>query len=295
MEADKLEPGDSIGIIAPAYAVKEGQYDTIIAGIQKLGYTVITGKNLYKTTYNYSASEKERADDFNEMVSNAEVKMVLFGGGYVSNEIIPYIDYKKIKKNPKLFASYSDGTTILDVIYAKTGLITYYGQKPSTFADITDYNKESFIRNFVHKTNSGFIKNSEWRILNPGHAEGILTGGYIENFALLTGNKYFSYAKNKKYILFLEDYEKFCEPVRISMHLSYIEQNSLIKNITGLIFGHYSDRQNDDLSDRLQRFGRKNNIPVIYCDDFGHGLNNGIIPVGRNAALDTQTKQLLFL
>lgn len=294
MEAEKLRKGGTVGIISPAYAVQKGQYDECIRGLEQLGYKVLPGKNLYANAYGYAASEEERASDFNEMVLNTDVKMILFGGGYVSNEILPYIDFRAVKKNPKLFVSYSDGTTLLDVICARTGLITYYGQKPSTFADITEYNRESFVRNLTDDGTDVFIKNSRWRVINPGYSEGILFGGYVENFALLTGSSCFRYKRNGKYILFLEDHEKFSSPARISMYLSFIEQSRFVKNITGLLFGHYSDNPNAELEDRLCRFGIKNNIPVVCCDDYGHGENNGILQIGRKAALNTAAEELRY-
>ena len=76
-----------------------------------------TGSRLYRHTYGYAASETERADDLNEMVSDKDVKLVLFGGGYGSIELLPYIDYEAIRRNPKLFSSHSDGTSILNAIY----------------------------------------------------------------------------------------------------------------------------------------------------------------------------------
>jgi muramoyltetrapeptide carboxypeptidase len=37
--------------------------------------------------------------------------MLLFGGGGGAAEIFPYIDFENIRKHPKLFSSYSDGTS----------------------------------------------------------------------------------------------------------------------------------------------------------------------------------------
>jgi len=295
MEPDKLKKNDTVGIIAPCYAVKEHQYDEIIRGIESLGYQVILGSNIYKNTYGYSASEVERADDFNSMVASKNVKMILFGGGFAGNEIIPYIDFDSIRQNQKIFSSYSDGTTILNTIYSQTGLVTYYGQRPATFANITKYNKESFAENFVIGNNQEFMKNSDWDIICPGNAEGILIGGYLENFSFLTGNKYFHYDKNENYLLFLEDYYEFSQPIRISMYLSYIEQSPFINNVAGLLFGHYADSRNDELYNRLYRFGKKYGIPVIYCDDYGHGVNNGILQIGRKAFLDSDVKNLKYV
>ncbi|MBD5488573.1 MAG: hypothetical protein HDR13_07230 [Lachnospiraceae bacterium] len=39
---------------------------------------------------------------------------------------------------------------------------------------------------------------------------------------------------------------------------------------------------------------KKYSIPVAYCDDFGHGSNHAIFPIGRKAVLDIKNKALFF-
>ena len=51
---------------------------------------------LYKNTYGYLASEMERANDFNQLVLNQDVDLILFGGGEGGNELLPYINYENI-------------------------------------------------------------------------------------------------------------------------------------------------------------------------------------------------------
>jgi muramoyltetrapeptide carboxypeptidase len=131
--------------------------------------------------------------------------------------------------------------------------------------------------------------------LRNGICEGLLIGGYTTSMAFLVGNQYFSYDKSKKYILFLENYEKYNSPADISTHLAYIEQNDIIKNITGLLFGHYSENEYPVLEECLKRFGERNKIPVMMCDDFGHGINHGIIPIGQNARMNTENKVLEYI
>lgn len=48
-------------------------------------------------------------------------------GGNNTNSILPYIDYEYLKRNPKIVIGYSDTTALLLAIYAKTGLVTFYG------------------------------------------------------------------------------------------------------------------------------------------------------------------------
>ncbi len=67
-----------------------------------MGFQVKFGKNIYKNTYKYTASIEERVDDLNEMIYDKNVKMIFFGGGYGSVDLLPYIDYNRIKETPKL-------------------------------------------------------------------------------------------------------------------------------------------------------------------------------------------------
>lgn len=295
MLADKLTLGDTIGIISPSHIADVEHYSKIISGIEAKGFRVKTGTNLYKATYGYSASEAERADDLNEMVADKQVKLIFFGGGYGSIDLQPLIDYENIKKHPKLFLSYSDGTSILNAIYSKTGLVAYYGQTPGEFAELQEYNYKQFCSHLLTGDAVSFVSNSKWYSLKNGICEGILIGGYTWNFALSVNSEYLQIDRSKKYILFLEDHEKFSSVSAISMLLSHIEQSSIIENINGLLFGNYSDTLSGELLERLKRFGETHNIPVAYCDDFGHGENHAILPVGVQAIMNTNDNSLTFL
>ncbi|MBQ9920916.1 MAG: LD-carboxypeptidase, partial [Clostridia bacterium] len=133
MLAEKLNIGDTIGLISPSHVANRAAYAAIIAHMEKLGFKVKTGANLYKDTWGSVASDTERADDLNAMVADSDVKLIFFGGGNGAADILPLIDYENIKKHPKLFLSYSDGTLILNAIYTQTGLVTYYGQTPGVY------------------------------------------------------------------------------------------------------------------------------------------------------------------
>lgn len=295
MWADKLQIGNTVGIISPSHIASLDRYEKIVNGIKDKGFNVKIGNNLFKDTYGYLASEIERADDLNEMVTNKDVKLIFFGGGYGSIDLLPLINYENIKMNPKLFLSYSDGTSILNAIYTKTGLITYYGQTPSEFEDLKTYTYEQFSSHLLRRDAVNFVSNSRWYSLHRGICEGILIGGYSWNFALSVNSSYLQIDKNKNYILFLEDHEKFSCVSAVSMLLSHIEQSGFMKNVSGLLFGNYSENLSEQLLERLKRFGQRHDIPVAYCDDFGHGNNHAILPIGCKAILNTQNNSLQFI
>lgn len=295
MTADKLSQSGTIGIFCPSHVAEEARYGRIKAAVERLGYKVKFGANITKSTYGYAASAEERADDLNQLVSDGDVRMILFSGGESAVEILPYIDYDNIRENPKIFSSYSDGTSILNAIYSQTGLITYYGYGAGQFEDLRYYDYSQFCANFVQggKADS-FVKNSEWVTLSGGTCEGTVIGGYCSLFGLMLSNRYFRYDVCKKYLLVLEDNECFSQVGAVATYLSFIEQSAFMKNVAGLIFGHYSINVPDDLYSCLARFGRRSSVPIVYCDDFGHGVNHAVLPIGMRAGFDADKQTLSF-
>lgn len=293
MRAPRIRPGAAVGICSPSHIARYEEYQNVIAAIQAQGYAVRTADNLYSVSHGYLASPEERAADLNQLIRDPEVELVFFGGGEGSAELLPYIDFEAIRQNPKRISSYSDGTTILGAIWAQTGLETYYGQSPNGFPDRSDYDRENFRRHIAGDTDR-HIPGSEWITLTPGRAEGILVGGYTRNFALLLGSRYFPIDLSRKYVLFLEDHKMFGGVDYVGAMLANIEQSPFMAQVSGLLFGHYSAPQDPDLLARLRRLGEKFQIPVVYCDDFGHGDNHAILPIGRYARLDADRHTLTY-
>lgn len=296
MQAKRLPPNGTIGIFCPSHVADMERYTPIIATAERLGFTIKLGNNFTKNTYGYAASAEERAADLNALVADDSVQMILFSGGESAVEVLPLIDYDNIRRHPKLFSSYSDGTSILNAIYAKTGLVTYYGWGAGQFLDLRYYDYIQFCSHFVEGHGSEqFISDSKWKTLNGGNCEGTLIGGYTPLFGLMLANEYFKYDADKKYLLFLEDHEKFSNVGAVSTYLAFIGQSAFMRNVAGLIFGHYSVNVPDDLLCCLERFGIKNDIPVVYTDDFGHGTRHAIFPIGFNAKLDADKQSLSFI
>ena len=296
MVAPCLKTGGVIGICSPSHVAEYEEYQVTLNAIRQKGFRVMEADNLYKDTYGYLAAPQERADDFNRLVENPEVELIWFGGGEGGNELLPYLDFELLKQHPKRICSYSDGTTILNAVWAKTKLETYYGQTPKHFREVSAYDYENFLGYLVRDDMKSHKPNSRWQVQNAGTGEGILIGGYARNFAMLLGSRYFPVDMEEKYLLFLEDYEAFGGIDYVSAMISHIEQTDFIHCVKGLVFGHYSEQEQPYLLNRLKRLGEQYGIPVVYCDDFGHGYgNHAILPIGRMARLDTELGTLCYL
>ena len=290
-----LRKGDTIGFIAPSYKPKRDPIERSAENLRKLGYKVKFSKNLFSTTNDYAGSIEERAEDFNAMIADPEVKMVFFGGGEVGNEILPFIDYENIKKNPKILCSYSDSTTVLNAVNKQTGLVTFYGSSPRFFEnEPIEYTLTNFEKRLC-STDLDYVKNSEWRVLTPGKAEGKLIGGYLINFACLLGLEWYEDLPDEDIILFIEDHEKFSNAAMISKWFTMLEHKGVFKRAKALIFGHYSLEEKPVIDDILTRIGKRYNIPVIRNEDFGHGANGAILPISIRARLNTEDMSFEFL
>ena len=294
MLAPNLKKGSVIGLCSPSCKISPESVEKFARGMQRMGFSVKTADNIYKLTDGYLPTVQERADDLNQLIHDEQVDLILFSGGEAGPELLPYIDYGYFKAHPKAMLSYSDSTTILNAVWSKTGVTTYYGQTPKLFGDLRQYDWEHFCAHLMEGPARAHFANTQWHVQHEGKAQGILVGGYSRNFAMLQGGKYFSYDPNEKYLLFLEDHESFGGPAYVSAMISHIEQSDFIHCVSGLIFGHYSTTLNEHLLSRLARFGQKYNVPVVYCDDFGHGVNHAILPIGRRAALDTKDCSLIY-
>lgn len=302
MLAPCLKKDGVIGICSPSHVAKREAYAAALEAIRRAGYRVREADNLYKDTWGYLASPEERAADFNQLIADPEVELVFFGGGEGANELLPYIDFESIRRHPKRICSYSDGTTILDAVWAKTGLETYYGQSPNFFggspsllaSGMSAYDNGQFERHLLGDADV-HMANSPWQVQTKGVACGVLVGGYARNFAMLLGSRYFPVDLNEKHLLFLEDHERFGGVDYVSAMLSHMEQSDFMNTVTGLVFGHYSVHPHPELLARLKRFGERYGIPVVYCDDFGHGANHAILRIGHPAELDTEACALRYL
>lgn len=306
MRAKPLPKNGTIGLCSPShiplYEAAPGQeipwsreYKNIIGGMEKEGFQVVQADNMYKSAWGFLGADVERGADLNRLAADQRVDYILFGGGEGAPEVLPYLEFELFRQNPKRICSYSDGTTILNAIWAITGLETYYGQDPTLFTGWTDYNRRHFAGHILSDSMSVHEKNSPWLCLNPGTAEGVLVGGYTLNFVLLLGTKYFPIDPTEPHILFLEDHEKFGGEDHVSAMLGYIEQSDFMDSVTGLVFGNYADHSCPNLYARLGLLGRRRHIPVVYCDDFGHGENHAILPIGRRARLDAGKGELAYL
>lgn len=290
----RLVKGDVIGFAAPCYKLDREKAEVCAGKLRELGLSVKFSEHLCDDDEGYAASLEKRVSDFNNLIRDPEVRMILFAGGEVGNELLPYIDYEGLAEDPKILMSYSDGTTILNAVTSRSGIVTYYGQSPRSFMNGGEFNLSHFRAAAMEGTPYEFPKGSEWVTIREGVCEGVLTGGYLVNFAAMLGGKYYRMPE-EGCILFLEDLINFNEPAAVSKWFSHIEQSGIFEKVKGLLWGFYDSLPQPLIDDILRRIGERYDIPVVRCGDYGHCIRSGLVPIGVKARLDASAGTLTML
>ena len=129
--AERLKKGDGLAFFSPsspATAFAPKRFARAKEFLTEKGFNLIEGNLTGKKDFYRSGTINERANELNELIRNPDVRCIMSTiGGYNSNSLLPYIDYKALINDPKIIIGYSDMTAILLGIFAKTGLVTYYG------------------------------------------------------------------------------------------------------------------------------------------------------------------------
>ena len=139
----KLKKGDKVAIVSLSSGLAgeemfRHRYELGKKRLEQLGFNVVTMKNALKgIEYLYNYPEK-RAEDFMEAILDKDIKGIICNiGGDDTIRLLPYIDFKAIANNPKVFMGYSD-TTINHFMMQKVGVVSYYG--PAVMTDFAENN-----------------------------------------------------------------------------------------------------------------------------------------------------------
>lgn len=139
-----LQPGDGVGIISPAGATfKEDDLNIVIEAVKALKLVPKVGQHALDRYGYLAGKDRERAADINQFFADDNIALILpIRGGWGSARLLPYLDYDLIGRHPKIICGFSDITSLLLAIYAKTGLVTFHA--PNGFSSWRTAQTESF-------------------------------------------------------------------------------------------------------------------------------------------------------
>ena len=283
--------GARLAVLSPASTPKADLVHRGIAHLHSLGYETVLGPHaLDSGPLYYAGAMQDRVDDLHAAFADPAIDgIVCVRGGWGSAELLPHLDAALIRSNPKAFIGYSDHTSLHCWLHNEADLVTFYG--PMAAADFSRDDGVD-LASWRHSLEG----DSSWslgvedgvRILRPGCAEGVLTGGCISIFAEALGTPYAPQI-DKASILFLEDIgTKPYQWDRMLVHLRYA---GLLGNATGIVFGDMrqcvADDEADYLDSAILHALRDFVGPIAIGLRSGHvSTANITLPMGISARLD---------
>lgn len=313
----KLKVGDEIRIVAPSRSAKilsEEGVEQAKKRLENLGLVVTFGKNIFESDIQNSSSIEKRVQDIHEAFQDSNVKGILTViGGFNSNELLPFLDYELISKNPKVFCGFSDITAIATAITTQAGFITYSGPHFSSFQMEkaqeyqTNFFKKCVMQSEVYSVESSLewsddawfldqdnrnFEQAIWKTYSEGSAKGTLFGGNLCTLNLLQGTQYMPSLKDT--ILFIED-DELTIPEIFARDLTSLLQ--VATNIKALVIGRFqrvSKMSEEQLHFILDKHPILKEIPVLYDVNFGHTQPIFTFPIGGEVEINSSNKMLRF-
>lgn len=316
----RLKPGDEIRVVAPSDSLQRvgGMQANLGAKnkLEKWGYHVTFGDNVNEMDMQGSSSITSRVSDLHQAFADKNVKAVLSViGGETSNELLPYLDYELIAKNPKIMCGFSDFTALCNAVTAQTGLITYYGPAYATLkmtGKQGDYQDRYWHQVLSH---SGQIKlqasktwtsdawfddsiqhhyrTNEWQVYNSGITEGITVGGNLNTLYLLQGTPYQPVLDDR---IILGEFSEAGHWKELSRLLASLLQ--VAPHLKALVLGRFpkeSEMTKERLFYILDKFPQFKKIPVLYNVNIGHTQPIMTIPLGAEVEVNTRKKEITIV
>ncbi|WP_155592128.1 S66 family peptidase [Lysinibacillus cavernae] len=314
----------TIGIFSPsspATVTALKRYERAKAFLEEKNFHIVTGSLTGQSDYYRSGSPKERAEEFNELLHNPNVDIIMSTiGGTNANSMLPYIDYEAFRRYPKIVVGYSDATAILLALYAKTGISTFYGPAlvPSfgefepLVNDTYKYFENYFFNpqtipyeipmppywsdepvNWLEKTVDKKVKNNVWLTVHEGIVEGRLIGGNANAMYGFIGTPYFPEIEEGD-ILLVEDCMK--NAAIVEKNFAMLKLHGVFNKINGIILGKHECY--DDLGTGRQPYNilieqlDGIEIPILADVDICHTHPMHPIAIGKQVRLDATAKKI---
>ena len=318
IKPDKIKKGGHIRIIAPARSLsllsEENKKDAIVR-LENFGFKLSFGKSVNDVDEFYSSSVEARINDIHDAFKDKEVDAILTViGGYNSNQLLQYIDYKLIEANPKIICGFSDITALGNAITGKTGMITYMGPHFSSWAMKYgfEYSLEYFIKCcindvpydllpskqwsddpwYINQEKRDFIENDGYWIINHGHGAGKIIGGHVRCINSLQGTDYWP-GLNDSILILEEDAE--INPSLFDRQLQSLIHQPDFSGIKGILIGRFqkNSKMTKDLLFKIVNTKKElKNIPIIANVDFGHTAPIATIPIGGTMEINAVDKNV---
>ena len=281
-----MKQGSKVGIVCCSNGLNKNQAATInmlVQLLEKSGFVPELSPYLYGDENGRAGTARERADALMHFYKDEAVDEIFdVSGGDMANEILPYLDFQTIAWSKKHFWGYSDLTTILNAIYARTGKSSVLYQVRNLTYDRSQEQLTDFLGTMLG--GSSALYDFPCEFVRGTHMEGIVVGGNIRCLLKLAGTPFWPDMREK--ILLLEAYSG--EVPQMVTYLSQLKQIGVFKKINGILLGTFTKMDANvckpDMTELVLEFAEKR-TPVAATSFIGHGTDSKAIRIGHHLKL----------
>lgn len=235
-----LRRGSRVAVVSPASAAKAELVEHGCTRLREFGYQpVVMPHALARGPLYYAGKKEDRVADLHAAFADKTIEGVLCTrGGWGSAELLPLLDTALVRSNPKVFAGYSDHTSLHSWFWNECGMPTFYA--PMVAADWSKQNgvDERTWRASVEGEGNWSVGEADGlRVLRAGNAEGRLLGGCLSILEAGLGTPW-ALRIDEPCVLFLEDIG--VKPYQWDRMLQHLKFAGVMKNVRGVVFGDMS-------------------------------------------------------
>lgn len=235
-----LRNGSRIAVVSPASAAKAELVERGCERLQAFGYeTVVMPHALSRGPLYYAGAATERVADLHAAFADRSIEGIFCTrGGWGSAEVLPLLDAALVRANPKVFAGYSDHTSLHTWFWNECGLATCYA--PMVAADWSKdvgVDERTWLA-AVHGVGAWSAGPADGLlVLRAGEAEGRLLGGCLSLLTESLGTPW-AFKVDEPCILFLEDIGT--KPYQWDRMIQHLRFAGVLQQVRGVVLGDMS-------------------------------------------------------
>lgn len=269
----------NVGIVACSNGLmpdKKEQLESLKSVLHSMGQCAVCSPHLFANgeagAGKAAGTARERAADLMACYREESIGAIYdVSGGDFANETLPLLNYEEIGTTDKLFWGYSDLTTIINAIYAKTGKPSVLYQVRNLVRECGEIQRERF--------GTPALFDFSYELLRGSGMSGIVVGGNLRCFLKLAGTPYWPDLSGK--ILLLEALGGE-EPQLVTL-FSQLEQVEAFEQVAGVLLGTFTayEKAGAGVSAyELLRPHLPENLPVARTREVGHGADARAVMIG---------------
>jgi muramoyltetrapeptide carboxypeptidase len=227
-------------VVSPASAAKPELVKRGCERLHAFGYEpVVMPHALTRGPLYYAGVAGQRAADLHAAFADPMIEGILCTrGGWGSAELLPLLDRKLVRANPKVFIGYSDHTSLHAWFWNECRMQTFYAPMVAAdWAKDDGVDEPSWVAALERKDAWKLGTDDGMRVLREGMAYGRLLGGCLSIVleALATP---WALRITEPCVLFLEDIGT--KPYKWDRFLQHLRFAGMLEHVTGIVLGDMS-------------------------------------------------------